>query len=628
MKKAIILIFILLLFPATITGQELIDLYKKGKITLNPDPQFSLHLKATPVNNEMNKFNDWLIDNAFDLEWKRFFRDFAINQEGAVYLLASYRQGVVFKFDKHGNYISMFKYGENPKSMYTWGHSIDILDNEHIVVATSDTILIFDTTGTLYRAIKLDYMTRKCIALRDNKIAVIGEAFLDGNGKWKQHVTIIDIQTEKEKTVVDFQEEKENIFISIKNDKRFMTIRNPFRKFNICMDKTKEGDLIVGYPEDKKIQIFSPDGDEIGLIKLDYSAIPITQTEKDDYYNELIAFNSKRKIQMRADELKVIKSNDYFPEHWPYYYDIKVDSDDNILVFKYTKNKDRVFRVYQVYSKDGNFICETTIDSESYKGLNIGRMKFFKGHLYGLLSEKDGTEEEALVKISLTGRSGVDVKQSEQTTTTLGQWTWVSGNSTLNEPGVYGTKGIAADTNKPGARYGSVSWTDSKGNLWLFGGLAGRMSAKLFNDLWKFDGTNWTWVSGDNKLHLRGVYGTKGIANDMNKPGARNGGISWIDSKGNLWLFGGYGYAGTGFLGNLNDLWKFDGTNWTWVSGDVRAHPYQRGVYGAKGIAADTNKPGARYESVSWIDSKGNLWLFGGQRRSNDYFNDLWRFEP
>ena len=36
-------------------------------------------------------------------------------------------------------------------------------------------------------------------------------------------------------------------------------------------------------------------------------------------------------------------------------------------------------------------------------------------------------------------------------------------------------------------------------------------------------------------------------------------GIStWIDSSGNLWLFGGYGYDSTGQLGYLNDLWQYD----------------------------------------------------------------------
>ena len=50
-------------------------------------------------------------------------------------------------------------------------------------------------------------------------------------------------------------------------------------------------------------------------------------------------------------------------------------------------------------------------------------------------------------------------------------WTWVSGSSSFNQPGEYGTKGVSSSTNYPGARYGSVSWFDSLNQtLWLFGG--------------------------------------------------------------------------------------------------------------------------------------------------------------
>ena len=204
-------------------------------------------------------------------------------------------------------------------------------------------------------------------------------------------------------------------------------------------------------------------------------------------------------------------------------------------------------------------------------------------------------------------------------------WTWVSGASTASQPGVYGTQGVAAGTNIPGARYGSISWKDSSGNLWLFGGYTG-LGSSFFNDLWKFDGTNWTWVSGASTAGQPGVYGTKGVASGTNIPGGRYGSISWADSNGNLWLFGGAGIDSAGNGDLLNDLWKFDGTNWTWVSGASTAS--QPGVYGTQGVAAGTNIPGARYGSISWKDSSGNLWLFGGYTGlGSSFFNDLWKFD-
>lgn len=55
------------------------------------------------------------------------------------------------------------------------------------------------------------------------------------------------------------------------------------------------------------------------------------------------------------------------------------------------------------------------------------------------------------------------------------------------------------------------------------------------------------------------------------------------------------------------------------------------GSYGTLGTPAATNVPGGRYESVSWIDANGNLWLFGGSGfvspGANGELNDVWEFD-
>lgn len=63
-----------------------------------------------------------------------------------------------------------------------------------------------------------------------------------------------------------------------------------------------------------------------------------------------------------------------------------------------------------------------------------------------------------------------------------------------------------------------------------------------------------------------------------------------------------------------NVLWKFDGNNWTWVSG---SRVSQTPTYGAKGVPASTNIPGARAEHVTWVDMNENVWIFGGQGYSS-----------
>jgi len=214
-------------------------------------------------------------------------------------------------------------------------------------------------------------------------------------------------------------------------------------------------------------------------------------------------------------------------------------------------------------------------------------------------------------------------------------WTWVSGSNTTNASGMYGTQGASSTSNTPGARSGSVSWTDSSGNFWLFGGegfAPGSMG--VLNDLWEFNPANntWTWVSGSNTANAIGSYGSLGLSSSSNMPGARSGSVSWMDNSGNLWLFGGIGYVSSGNYGTLSDLWEFTPANktWTWVSGSNITNA--SGVYRTQGASSTSNTPGARSGSVSWTDRSGNFWLFGGGGYDSTGvvgdLNDLWEFNP
>jgi N-acetylneuraminic acid mutarotase len=218
------------------------------------------------------------------------------------------------------------------------------------------------------------------------------------------------------------------------------------------------------------------------------------------------------------------------------------------------------------------------------------------------------------------------------------EWTWMGGSLTQGSLGVYGTLGAPASGNAPGGRYGAVTWTDSQGNFWLFGGLGIGSGPGAFhgflNDLWKFNlSTNeWSWMSGsaslpNNWAEGTGEYGTLGVPAVGNVPPGREGAAGWVDSKGNFWLFGGYDVADY-----FDDLWEYNpSTNeWTWMGGsDI---PNQAGVYGTLLKPAAGNMPGARYEAVSWTDSKGNFWLFGGDGLDStgalQNLNDLWEYSP
>jgi Galactose oxidase, central domain len=216
------------------------------------------------------------------------------------------------------------------------------------------------------------------------------------------------------------------------------------------------------------------------------------------------------------------------------------------------------------------------------------------------------------------------------------KWTQFSGGRDVK--GVYGTINVTAGGQSPGARWGAtVRYNPATNQLWLFGGFGyddvtdtAQTQPGLLNDLWVFDGTNWTWVSGSDKVNAPGVYNTIGNPTALTVPGARQSSASWLDNSGNLWIFGGFDLNGTGQPDALNDLWEYNVTTkeWTWTSGSNTVN--QPAVYGTQGLAAATNVPGAAWSSAAWTDLSGNFWLFGGQgfdSTGDGSLSDLWEYK-
>ncbi len=214
-------------------------------------------------------------------------------------------------------------------------------------------------------------------------------------------------------------------------------------------------------------------------------------------------------------------------------------------------------------------------------------------------------------------------------------WVWKAGSTLRAARGSYGTKGVAAASNAPGARNWYASWIDAAGDLWVFGGQGydANGQAGVLSDLWKYDtlAGSWTWIAGPDTAGHGGTYGTKGVADAANVPGGRQAPIAWADAQGDLWLFGGQGDDSNGTLSFLSDLWRFSPATglWTWVGGTQAANP--AGVYGTLGMASAANLPGGRLGGTTWQEAGGNVWLFGGYgidaAGATGYLGDLWKLD-
>ena len=199
----------------------------------------------------------------------------------------------------------------------------------------------------------------------------------------------------------------------------------------------------------------------------------------------------------------------------------------------------------------------------------------------------------------------------------------------------------AAAADQPTARAGAASWIDPRGGLWLFGGQAAddAGAAVRFGDLWRFEpaAVRWMRIGASSAANAAGVYGTRGVADAANRPAARSGASAWVDTVGNLWLFGGVSSNPGGVPLAHRDLWRFaPGTAlWTWIDGcdDIREPEAGRACDGEGTDTATTGEsPPPRANAATWTDGAGDFWLFGGGYYDAGgqwrVLNDLWRYRP
>jgi len=213
------------------------------------------------------------------------------------------------------------------------------------------------------------------------------------------------------------------------------------------------------------------------------------------------------------------------------------------------------------------------------------------------------------------------------------QWSFVGGGTAANQPGHPGSLGQPSAANIPAGRSSVLSWSPKSGELWLYGGITTNANgfSLYFNDLWHYSSGKWSWISGTPTPATNSTVYSASSGSTPN-PGNRSVSLTWSDSSGNLWLYGGYGLTPSGTQGWLADLWRYNPTlgQWSFLGGSQKTN--QPATRGTLGSFAAANLPGSRENSSTWTDAAGRLWLFGGSlfdaSGNLSYYNDLWCFDP
>ena len=182
-------------------------------------------------------------------------------------------------------------------------------------------------------------------------------------------------------------------------------------------------------------------------------------------------------------------------------------------------------------------------------------------------------------------------------TSSTNEWTWWGNGPLASQidpyldnayPGLYGTLGVPSASNWPGSREYPANWTDSSGNLWVFGGYGWDAigTQGYLNDLWVFSPSTglWTWMNGSSNVPCTTVEpATIAWCGTSNPPSSSS--PSAADRK------------------SVN-----------------RAGPMS-------GASPDTHgsNPAYRMTAAAWPDKDGNFWIFAGSNGTGSFLSDTWK---
>jgi len=424
------IIYILMLFVSvSISAQQLASIYKGGDIKLVADVNYAKNINW---DKQFSDFNQTAWEKPIGTS-----KQIVVAPDGSLFM-SHHTKYSISKFDKNGNFVREFgKKGGKKASDFIYMPSVQgILDGKYLYTTAVDgRIHFFDLNGNWVRTIKLKYMPLGTMPMKGGKIAIIGHVPC-GKGA-KQIVSLLKYADGKEKIIsstFDLYASSNEKMIKINpyfykdKDGKEQRIGNwigcslPFSHpsyYRVRFATNSVGNLVAAYPATGEIAIFDNTGKKLRQFKADLKPEVITAEDREEYYQnaaksltkleENVAKKTKDKeywdsyVAQYKQQLEKFRDPANYPTNLPYFSEMMVDSENNILLFRFTREEgSNKFDVY-TYNSTGSKIATTSFISDKYDlKINPSVFRFHNGSIYSILKVKNAVGNPLrLVKFEL-----------------------------------------------------------------------------------------------------------------------------------------------------------------------------------------------------------------------------------
>lgn len=406
MKNVILIVAVVFIMISTNTmGQKFAELYKNETIEL-------VAIAGYGTSNNWDEVFSDPVDNSSAKDIGKQ-KQIVVAPDGSVFM-SHKTHYEIWKFDKQGNLVKKFgQKGSNPGQFVMMPAVEGILGGKYVY--TSDVhgrMQFYDLDGNYQKILKLDYMPLDSKPLGNLKIAILGHVPWS-NRRTKHIISIKDYNTGDEKIIWSRISDNNKGVITVNTgDGSILSFSVPNSNRSVKwprMATSKSGNLIVATPSDGTVTVYSPQGEIVNSFALNISAIKIEQSDIDEYYKtaekNIPKFKERLEntgryneqevgdmVKQYREEIKKLEDPGQYSEYLPYFTNLMVDSDGNLLVFEYTKSKNlNKFRVYS-FNSMGKYLNTSSFNSNEYKiSLSPRKFIFHNGFIYNVAKKKEGS---------------------------------------------------------------------------------------------------------------------------------------------------------------------------------------------------------------------------------------------
>jgi len=385
--------FIIIICISTLYPTGLLDIYKKGVIKIEPDLKFGKEVDWGSLFFDSNK-------------------DLIVTTNGDIFVCNN-RTHNYYKFDSQGKLLGTFgRKGQGPGDLLS-PKLKTLLDEKYLVFnedAAIRKISVFNFSGKCITTLRTEMNCFGAIGLKKGYISYysIKNDPEIKNGKSKAEITIHIVNIKTKNTIKFHFGTINKAYIKALGNSVITMAQSLLGDF--ILNRMGDGNILAGITNSPNISIFSTEGKLIKKFQLNITPIPVTRQYIENH--KQLTINDTLKNQTNKELKKIIRNalensdfGNLFGEYLPYYKTIILDSEGNILVFKWQNSSQKTTtETFQVYSPDGKYICETLLDKGKFDidvYRNFQTMQFSGKALYAIVKNKENEDFIRLIKVKL-----------------------------------------------------------------------------------------------------------------------------------------------------------------------------------------------------------------------------------